>query len=131
MKASEVMNLAKFVKHKNSMLLYFNFSGMDIDDARQVCDYAKGLITRMPKKSVLTLVNVTDVKYDDAFRELSNELAQYNKPYVLAGAVIGVEGWRKLVFWATTKLTGRGNLKLFPATELEAAKDWLACYGVP
>ncbi|HEY5513410.1 MAG TPA: STAS/SEC14 domain-containing protein [Geomonas sp.] len=130
MKTSEVMNLAKFIRHKNRMLLYFDFSGLNIDDARQVCEYVKGLITRMPVKSVLTLVNVADVKYDDAFKELSTELAAHNKPYVLAGAVIGVEGWRKLIFWATTKLTGRDNLKLFAHAEVEAAKDWLVSYGV-
>ena len=128
MKASEAMKLATFIRHKGKMLLYFDLSGLDLEDARQVCDYVKGMIARMPKKSVLTLVNVTDVKFDAAFKELSGDLAQHNKPYVLAGAVLGVEGWRKLVFWATAKLTGRDNLKLFDLADLEAAKDWLVSY---
>jgi hypothetical protein len=82
----------------------------------------------MPLNSALTMVNAAEVQYDDAFNGLSKDLAAYNKPYVLAGAVIGVEGWRKLVYWATTKLTGRDNLKLFGAAEVEAAKDWLVSY---
>ncbi len=126
MKTSEVMNRAKFVRHKDKMLLYFDFSDLGIEDSRQVCEYVKGLISRMPKSSVLTLVNVANVKYDAAFRELSSDLAEHNKPYVLAGAVIGVEGWRKLIFMVTIKLTGRNNLKMFD--DEEVARDWLVEY---
>ena len=126
MKTSEVMTRAKFFKHRDRMILNFDFTDLNHDDARQVCDYVKGVIRRMPPGSVLTLVNVTNVKYDAAFRELSNDLAEHNKPYVLAGAVLGVEGWKKLIFWATAKLTGRSNLKAF--ADLEEAKEWLVNY---
>ena len=126
MKTSEVMTRAKFFKHRDKMILNFDFSGLNHDDAGQVCEYVKGVISRMPKGSVLTLVNVTNVKYDAAFKEFSSDLAEHNKPYVLAGAVIGVEGWKKLVFWATTKLTGRSNLKAFD--DVEEAKEWLVNY---
>lgn len=123
MKTSEMMNRAKFIKHREKMILNFDFSDLDIDDARQVCAYVKGVISRMPERSVLTLVNVANVKYDAAFRELSGDLAEHNKPYVRAGAVVGVDGWKKLLFWATEKMTGRSNLKLF--ADAGQAKDWL------
>lgn len=127
MKTSEIMSRIKFVKHVDKMILLFNFADLAIEDARQVCDYAKGLISRMPKGTVLTLTDVTNVKYDADFRELSKDLAEHNKPFVLAGAVIGVDGWRKMVFWAVTKITGRSNLKLFD--DAESAKEWLCSYG--
>lgn len=123
MKSSDMMRLVSFVKHRDKRLLYMDFSGLDVGQGRELSEYAKGMIARMPKKSVLTLVNVKDVKFDDAFREVAGDLAGHNKPYVLAGAVCGVEGWRKLLYWATIKLTGRRNLKLFD--DLEAAKEWL------
>jgi len=126
MHSSEVMNRTKFFKHRGKMIMNFDFSGLELDDARKVSEYAKGVISRMPKGSVLTLVDVTNVQYDQAFSELSGDLAQHNKPYVLAGGVIGVTGWRKLMFWATSKLTGRNNLKLFD--DAEQAKQWLANY---
>ncbi|NVO01029.1 MAG: hypothetical protein HXX17_17095 [Geobacteraceae bacterium] len=126
MKTSEVMTRAKFIKHQNKMILTFDFSDLEISDARQVCDYVKGLISRMPKESVLTLTNVTNVKYDGEFKELTKDLVEHNKPFVLAGAVVGVDGWRKLVFWAVTKLTGRSNLRLFD--DIEYAKEWLVAY---
>lgn len=126
MKTSEMMTRAKFVKHRDRMILNFDFSGLIHDDARQVCEYVKDMISRMPKGSVLTLVNVSNMKYDSAFRELTNDLAAHNKPYVLSGAVIGVEGWKKLIFWATLKFTGRNNLKAFD--DIEEAKEWLVNY---
>ncbi len=126
MKTTEMMSRAKFIKHRDKMIMNLDFSGLGIDDARQLSSYAKGVIGRMPQGSVLTLVDVTDVKYDEAFRALSGDLAEHNKPYVLAGGVVGVEGWRKLLFWATTKLTGRTNLRLFD--DGEQAKEWLVGY---
>ncbi len=123
MKKSEIMSRARFVKHRDKMILTFDFSGLDIEGAREVCAYVKGMISRMPKGSVLTLVDVTDVKYDAEFRELSGELVEHNKPYVWAGAVVGIDGWKKLLFWATEKLTGRKNLRLFD--DAEQAKEWL------
>ncbi len=109
------------------MILNFDFSGLDIEDTRQVGEYVKGLICRMPKGSVLTLVNVTNMKFDSAFKDFSNDLAAHNKPYVLAGAVIGVEGWKKLVLWVAMKLSGRTNLKTFD--DVEEAKEWLVSYN--
>jgi hypothetical protein len=126
MKTSEMMNRAKFLKHRDKMILNFDFSGLEVDDARQVCEYVKGVISKMPEGTVLTLVNVENVKYDQEFNDLSGDLARHNKPYVLAGAVLGVSGWRKLLFWTTTKLTGRDNLKLFD--DAETAKEWLVNY---
>jgi hypothetical protein len=126
MKTSEVMSRTKFVKHRDKMILNFDFSGLSLEDCGQVCAYVKGMIVRMPKNSVLTLVNVTDISYDAAFRELSADLAEHNKPYVVAGAVVGVSGWRKLMFWAVTKLSGRSNLQLFD--DEGSAKEWLAAY---
>jgi len=126
MNSSEVMTRAKFLKHRGKMIMNLDFSDLEIDDVRKVSEYAKGVISRMPHGSVLTLVNVTNVQYDQAFSELSGDLAQHNKPYVLAGGVIGVTGWRKLLFWTTSKLTGRTNLRLFD--DAEVAKEWLVNY---
>jgi hypothetical protein len=99
------------------MILNFDFSELNHDDARQVCEYVKDMISRMPKGSALTLVNVSNMKYDSSFRALTNDLSAHNKPCVLAGAVIGVDGWKKLIFWATLKVTGRNNLKAFDDIE--------------
>lgn len=126
MKTSEVMSRTKFMKHRDKMILNFDFSGLNLEDCAQVCEYVKGMICRMPKNSVLTLVNVSDIDYNAAFRELTADLAAHNKPYVIAGAVVGVSGWRKMMFWAVTKLSGRSNLQLFD--DEESAKEWLVAY---
>ena len=127
MKRIEVMNRAKFIKQGEKMIFLFDFSGLAVDDGREVSEYGKGVIARMPKNSVLTLTDVTNVVYDDTFNALAKELTAHNKGHVRAGAVVGVSGWRKLAFWAALKFSGRDNLKLFAT--VEDAKGWLVGYS--
>ncbi len=126
MKTSEVMTRGKFYKHAEKMILNLDFSDLDHGDAVQLCEYTKGIIARMPPTSLLTLVNVTNTTYNQAFSEMFRDFAQHNKPYVLAGAVVGVSGWRKLILWTTIKLTGRANLKAVDT--VEEAQEWLVNY---
>ncbi len=50
-------------------------------------------------------------------------LAEANKPYVRAGAVVGLSGLMKVVYATVLRVTGR-NLK--PFDDLGRGKDWLA-----
>lgn len=127
MKRIEVMDRAKFIRHGAKMIFQFDFSGLVVEDAREVAEYGKGIIGRMPKNSVLTLTDVTNAIYDDAFNAVAKDLLACNKPYVLAGAVVGVTGWRRVAYWAALLFSGRDNLKLFDTAD--AAKDWLVGYG--
>ncbi len=127
MKRAEIMERARFVRHGERMIFRFDLSGLAYEDGREVCDYGKGIIGRMPKNSVLTLTDVTDVAYDDGFSALAKELTAHNKLHVRAGAVVGVSGWRKLAFWAALTFSGRDNLRLFDRTG--DALAWLAGCG--
>ncbi len=126
MKRSEMMDRAKFYRHGSKMIYHFDFSGLNAEDAHDVAQYGKGVIARMPEGSLLTLTDVTDVNYDERFSAISRDLVQHNKPYVVAGAVVGVTGWRKLAFWAALKFTGRTNLRLFDS--VGEASEWLKTY---
>lgn len=127
MKRTEIMERAKFIKHGAKMIFQFDFSNLAITDAREVAEYGKGVIGKMPKNSVLTLTYVTNVVYDNEFNAVAKDLVAHNKPYVLAGAVVGVVGWRKVAYWAALVFSGRDNLKLFDGGE--DAKEWLGRYG--
>jgi hypothetical protein len=126
-KTTEIMDRAKFLWYGYTMIFQFDFSDLPYQEAREVAEYGKTIIAKMPKNYVLTLTNVTNVMYDDKFNQLAEELAAHNKPYVLAGAVIGVPGWREIVYRAALLFSGRDNLKLF--SQVESAKAWLAGYG--
>lgn len=127
MTRAEMMERAKFLKHGEAMVYQFDFSNLAVGEAREVANHGKTAIAKMPPNSVLTLTNVTNAVYDEKFNALAKELVAHNKPYVRAGAVIGVAGWRKIAYWAALVFSGRDNLKLFD--DAESAKNWLAGYG--
>jgi hypothetical protein len=127
MKRTEVMERAGFLRNGETMVFQFDFSNLAVGEAREVVDYGKTIIARMPHNSVLTLTDVHNVVFDDKFNALAKELVVHNKPYVKAGAVIGVTGWRKVAYWASLVFSGRDNLKLFD--DAAEAKSWLTAYA--
>jgi len=127
MKRNEVMTRARFVKDRGKLIYHLDFSKLSLEDIREVIAYGKGMIGKMPQDSLLSLTDVSETQFDDEAKDVMRELMEYNKPYVRAGAVVGVNGWRKLIYMVSLKLSGRNNLRLFD--NVDAAMDWLASYG--
>jgi hypothetical protein len=128
MKRSVLMERVRFVPHGNKRILRFDFSGLGVGEAHEIMAYGSSLIAKMPGRSVLTLTNITGAHYDREVTEALKGFTRHNKPYVIAGAVVGVEGLKRFVFQAVTTVTGRTNLKLFG--DEASAKDWLAGHAV-
>lgn len=61
--------------------------------------------------------------FDTDITEAFKRFTAGNKPYVKAGAVVGVSGLKKIVYNAVMKFTGRDIIAL---DDLEMAKDYLA-----
>lgn len=123
MKKSELMKRAKFSKHENKMVMCLSFANLEIDEAYEVINYSAAIIEKMPKNSICTLTNITNANYNQDLISALKKFAQKNKPHVIAGAVIGVEGIRKTVFNTILKISGRKNMRMF-GNEDEALK-WL------
>lgn len=114
---------AGFITHKDKQIYYIDFTGAGVEELKQVITKAKASICQQPECSLLTITNVTGV---DILPEISNQLkafANHNKPYVKAGAVLGVTGLKKITYNAVLIFTGRRNLHLFD--DMQSAKDWL------
>jgi len=122
----ELLDRAKFLLHGDTMIYSLDFSNLAFEDARAVVEQGKKTIGKMPKRSILTLTNVENIAQDAQFNALAAELTSHNKPYVMAGAVVGVSGWRKIAYLAALMFSGRDNLKLFNG--IEEAKVWLSKY---
>lgn len=123
MKLSEMMARARFVDHGAKKLLLFNFSGLEKGEAQQVMNYGSQMISHMPTASVLTLTDVTGLQYDDELKEDFKRFVEHNRPHVVAGAVVGVTGWKRLIYLAALKLSGRTNLQL--CSDEAEARAWL------
>lgn len=123
MKTTEVMSRASLKNHNGKRIMSIDFSKLEAEDACKVLDYSKELIQRMPEKSLYTLTNVTDANFDLKLIDSLKKFSNANKPYVIAGAVIGAEGIKRTVFNSVIIFSGRSDLKSF--TDKDEALSWL------
>ena len=117
------MAKVEFITHNGTRLLHLDFAGGNTAELTAAIDEAKGVIAAEPHASVLTLTDVTNAELTPETKENIKAFAAHNKPYVRAGAVVGVDGFKQVVFNFVVHFTGR-NLKAFD--NIDEAKDWLS-----
>ncbi|WP_066633571.1 SpoIIAA family protein [Labilibacter marinus] len=112
------------IEHKGAKVAYLNFSGLKtIEEAEKAIQESKNYIRIQPENSVLTLSNMENMHFNS---DIKNEFSTFiggNKPYVKAGAVIGLSGLLRIIYNGVNKITGR-NIKSFDTKE--DALDWLS-----
>jgi hypothetical protein len=112
----------KFIQHRGKKILYLDFSQSTAADVLKTIVTAKSVIAGQPEQSLLTLTNVTDARFNDAVSHELKNFTAHNRPFVRAGAVIGVSGFKKIIFDAVVLFSGR---KLSAFDDVEQAKQWL------
>ena len=117
------MARVEFIDHNGVQILSIDWSGAASWEIREAMHAAKRMIAAQPRRSVRTLTNVTDVQMDNATMEMLRDYIAHNKPYVLAGAVVGLNDLKMIAFNLFNRVTGR-NLRAMD--DVDAAKDWLA-----
>lgn len=104
--------------------VYYDFSDFQLlDDYATVIEEAKLGIVKYPKNSVLTITNITNIKFDTRVKEAIAKWMAFNKPFVKYGAVIGVGGIKRIMTNATFAASGRSNMKCLHTKE--QAIEWL------
>ncbi|HYR28281.1 MAG TPA: hypothetical protein VEU30_07420 [Thermoanaerobaculia bacterium] len=116
-------NRVHFIHHNGVDILYIDWSSAASWEIREAMHEAKEIIAAQPRASVRTLTNVTDVHMDNAATEMLRDYMAHNKPYVLAGAVVGLNDLKMIAFNLFNRVTGRS---LRAMDNLDDAKDWLA-----
>ncbi len=117
------MERIRFIQHKGKEILFLDFSACKAGEVLLVIDKAAPVIAGRPEKSLLTLSNVTNARFDDTVSQRMKEFTAHNKPFVKAAAVVGITGLKKIVFEAVMLFSKR---KLHAFETVEQAKDWLA-----
>ncbi|HXE56739.1 MAG TPA: hypothetical protein VNK43_01955 [Gemmatimonadales bacterium] len=118
------MSRVRFIEHRGVPILYLDFSEVqNPEEGLAAINEAKGVIREQPPGSVRTLTNVTGSRFDSRLLSALKALAVHNKPYVRAGAVVGVTGLLRIAYNAVMTFSGR-NLPVFD--DVESARDWLA-----
>lgn len=91
-------------------------------EIRELINKSIAVIREQPMASLLTLTDISDMHFNSEIKALFTAFVDGNKPFVKAGAVIGISGLQGIVYNAIMKMTGR-NLKSMKS--IDEAKDWL------
>jgi len=113
----------KFITHDKKEILFLDFSNTLPHEVLQTIEDAKRVIRTRPEGSLLTLTDVTNARFNEAVGDGLKQFTAHNKPYVKAGAVVGVTGLKRIIFSAVVTFSRR-NIEAFD--DIEQAKHWLA-----
>ena len=106
-----------------------NFIYVDVSNLKKNEDYSrvvavlKQRIVKYPERSVYTITNIENIIFDTETKEIAGNCLKYNEPYVKCGAVIGLDGIKKIMANAVFKFSGRKPLQFFYTKE--KAIEWL------
>lgn len=117
------MTHARFITHRGTQILFIDLARKSPAGLLEAIREAQAVIAAQPPASLLTLTDVEGSTYN---REVADALKAYvahNKTFVRAGAVVGLNDLKRVIFNFLNRVTGR-SLKGFE--QLDAAKDWLA-----
>lgn len=112
-----------FITHNQKQLLFLDFANADEPSVLRAIAEAKATIAKQPPASLLTLTNVEGAILNSTVSAAIKDLAAHNKPFVKAGAVVGLDNYKRIVFNTLLVLSGRRNLHVFD--DISKAKDWL------
>lgn len=112
-----------FIDHKGVQIAFLDFANVQSpDEALQAIEEAGQLVQAQPFRSVRTLTYVAGSRFNGEVLEAIKRLAVNNRPYVIAGAVVGLSGLQKVVYTTVMRFSKR-NIPAF--SDLEAAKEFL------
>jgi hypothetical protein len=88
-------------------------------------EYAKAVIQRYAgDSSLFSITNIEGVIFDSETKTIIAEWMDFNRPYVRQGAVIGLDGIKRIMVNSILKISGRNNIKFFRTRD--EAEKWLA-----
>lgn len=118
-----VSQRTKFIQHQGKDIFLIDLSEIHEEaEALAVVAEARRIVTSRPAGSVLTLTYVKGGRFTRDVVTALKEMVAANKPYVKAGAVVGMSGLQRAIYIAVTQFSGR---RLELCDSIEAAKDYL------
>jgi hypothetical protein len=120
----------RFVRHHGRPIVLMDFSRVqDEREALQIIAEARRFVAAQPRmRTLLTLVDVSASTYTPAILEALQNLAKHDEPWVLAGAVVGLNAFRRIALRMITMFSGR---QLAVLRSREDAMDWLVQQEAP
>jgi hypothetical protein len=116
------MGSVGFIAHAGKRILRLDLRGAAAADVLRLMDEASAVASREGPRSVRMLIEVTGAGLDPMIGEAVHRVVNRDRAYVLARAVVGVQGQQRLVFNVAVAALGDA-IEQFD--DPEAAKDWL------
>ena len=89
LKSVEVMKRASFIRDGKKMILKFDPSSLEsIEDLERVVEYFKSMVEKMPKGSLLAMVDFSGLAFTDEVLQQMIQLSKFCGPYVRASAAV-------------------------------------------
>ena len=113
----------EFVRNGKNFV-YIDLSGLkENEDFLELNKQIESVIAKYPEKSLYTITNIENIRFDSNSKKLIAKYMENNAPYVKYGIVIGLDGVKKMFVNAVAKLSGRTNMGF--AFTKEGAIEWL------
>jgi hypothetical protein len=116
-------NRVQFIRHNGVEILHINWSDAQASEMLEAMAEARKMIASRPHASVRTLTTVDGSHMDRQVTNALKDYVEHNKPYVRAGAVVGLNDLKMIAFNFVNRVTGR-NLRAMDT--VDEAKNWLA-----
>jgi len=105
-------------------IVYIDFSNtVTENEFKVIIEQAKQAISKYAEKSVCTITDMENVRFDSNIKDIFIKYVEFNKPYVKYGTAVGMNGIKKKMIEEILKLGKRSNFH-FCFTKEEAVK-WL------
>jgi hypothetical protein len=117
------MDRVQFITHKGKSIMFVDMTDMKSEEARALLVEANKIIQTKPQGSLLTLTDVTGMRFDTELSNAFKEQAVHDKDFVRAAAAVGVTGLMGVILNVLEKVSDR-KFRLF--SNREEAKDWLS-----
>ena len=121
---SEIMKRASFLRNGAKMILKFDLSNLNSsEDVERVVAYFRSMVERMPKKSIVGLVDFRGLTVADEVVHEMISLTEFCNPYFRATAAIAIEPAEISLVESVTNHFGKINMPVYQ--EETTAKEWL------
>jgi hypothetical protein len=114
----------RVLEYKKKNILFLDFSHCTCkEEFMPVIEAAKEWLKDKDPNSGLTVTDVTDAHFNKEIITLMKELTLHNKPYVKAGAVVGITRPLVKLAYNTVMAFSKRTLPIFDTQD--QAKEWL------
>ena len=116
------MPRVRTLNENGKTIVFTDLANLSLEESPSIMDDAVNVIPKYEPKSVFSLVDMSNMRFNKVVIAKVTEIARKNEPYVKVSAIVGLNSVAKLIAKSVIRLTGR-NTVLFD--KLDEAKEWL------